>query len=187
MIFDKAKPLTAEHGEGHSGGGASHPNYPRVGRDTSLFFNLIAGRTPRSTPAAFWRSIGTLRAILRVTTLSMLLSGVLLLTVIVVDLRAAVVDMRLTQRLLEGGGILMVAGLVLIHATVFLYGFRFSIGRYQRFLKEHEWLVCMRCGYVLEHLPPKYRCPECGDAYDFEGLRLRWQEWADDNIANRAK
>ena len=180
MIFDKAKPLTAEHGEARSGGGASHPNFPRVGRDTSLFFNLIAGRTPRSTPAAFWRSIGTLRAILRVTTLGLVLLGVFLLT-------ALVVDLGLAGRFLEGGGILLVAGLTIIHSTVFLYGFRFSIRRYQRFLKEHEWLVCMRCGYVLEHLPSCHKCPECGDAYDFETLRACWQEWLDSNIAYGAK
>lgn len=180
MIFDKAKPLTAEHGEGHSGGGASHPNYPRIGRDTSLFFNLIIGRTPRSMPVAFWRSISTLKTLLRITTLSLLLLGVFLLA-------ALVVDLGLAGRFLDGGGVLLVAALIVTHSTIFLYGFRLAIRRYQRFLKEHEWLVCMRCGYVLEHLPSSHNCPECGDVYDFETLRPRWQEWVDRNITNRAK
>ena len=179
-MSDRTNLVAAQNSPGVPPSATMRPNYLRVGHESYTYFHLIFDRSPRSTPPAFWRSVGALKSFLRVTSLCLILSLGLLLT-------GAIVDRGLTLRLLEQGGIFLVSGLIVVHSVVGLYGFRFAVGRYRRFLKEHQWLVCMRCGYVLEHLPPCHKCPECGDAYDFEALRLSWQEWAKNNIAYGAK
>ncbi len=146
----------------------------RFGHEPALC--LVIGRVPRSMPSAFWRSLRWLRFILRVTTVCMAIWAALLLA-------ALLVGKGLIHRFLEGGGILVIAVLVIVHSAILLYGFRYSVGRFHRFLRSHDLLVCLGCGYILKHLPSVHTCPECGEAYDFEDLRQTWQRWAESNIA----
>jgi len=37
--------------------------------------------------------------------------------------------------------------------------------------------LCLRCGYFLEGLPTKHRCPECGLPYDLNVTKAIWREW----------
>ena len=55
---------------------------------------------------------------------------------------------------------------LVLHGCLSLYGGRIAEGRYKRFLAEHAWRVCLRCGYPLNSLPERFRCPECGLSYE---------------------
>lgn len=47
--------------------------------------------------------------------------------------------------------------------------------RLRRFIAQHEYLVCMRCGYLLRGVGDA-RCPECGTAFDPRHLKEYWLE-----------
>jgi hypothetical protein len=150
--------------------------YAHFARSGCGYYHLITGRCPASIPGAYWNSMASLKWILRAIDISIFLLVFLFFLAAVTDLRSAV-------RILERGGVLVIAALVAIHGILFLYGLRYTAGRFQRFLVAHNLLICLRCGYVLEQLSSCHRCPECGDPYEFQALRLSWQEWMRINVA----
>jgi hypothetical protein len=56
--------------------------------------------------------------------------------------------------------------------------------RWQRRLGRHDWLLCLQCGYPLEHAAAEGCCPECGQAYTHASTRWGWRvfcgRWSDD-------
>lgn len=177
MIFEKPMLFITKHTAGASSDTGTS-RYPRIWRDRTFFFNVIIGRTPRSTPIAFWRSIGTMKALIRITTSGLVLIGIGLLGVLVINF-------TLATRILDEGGIILVVGWTIAHSIIFVYGLRFALRRYRAFLKNHDWQVCMQCGYILEHLSSNQKCPECGEAYDSETIRKYWQAWINLNMASK--
>lgn len=55
--------------------------------------------------------------------------------------------------------------------------------RWQRRLDRHDWLLCLQCGYPLEHAAAEGRCAECGHAYTHASTRWGWHvfcgRWSD--------
>ena len=49
--------------------------------------------------------------------------------------------------------------------------------RLKRLVLEHEYSLCMNCGYLLKGLADVGACPECGQPYTKTGLRSAWDVW----------
>jgi hypothetical protein len=43
-----------------------------------------------------------------------------------------------------------------------------------RMLTEHGSMVCLRCRYILDQVPPEGTCPECGEEYSEWWLGEGW-------------
>jgi len=48
-----------------------------------------------------------------------------------------------------------------------------------RELQEHDHLLCLSCGYPLAGLSDRHVCPECGRAFDPDGVRANWRFWVE--------
>ncbi len=44
-------------------------------------------------------------------------------------------------------------------------------------LPEHEFMLCLRCGYDLRNLPDSHLCPECGEPFSRAELWDVWTKW----------
>lgn len=148
----------------------------RFGAEQVSWYDLVIGRAPHNVPGGFWRSMGVLRTLLRLTSVFVLLLA--LVNLLALIMRAARGVDSIESPLLSG----LVLSVVL-HGCVVSYGLRIASGRFRRYLIEHSWLVCFRCGYALTGLPPRHRCPECNLPYDSGGLREAWKGWAKRQIA----
>ncbi len=49
--------------------------------------------------------------------------------------------------------------------------------RIRRRVVNHEFTLCLECGYALTGLPLKGRCPECGAPYEVETVQGEWRRW----------
>lgn len=56
--------------------------------------------------------------------------------------------------------------------------------RWRRRLERHQWVLCLKCGFPLDHSAACGRCPECGAAYTHDSTRWGWRvvlnEWSED-------
>ena len=143
----------------------------RFGTEGITPYHLFLNRVPRGVPGGFWRWIGRLKVLLRLTSLLVFLAALL----------------AFGMPLLTGGQTIRVFGLpalscvavaCIIHACVQMFGLRMENGRFKRHLIEHSWLICFGCGYSLKGLPSHYRCPECGLPYDDTKLVKAWRRWS---------
>ncbi|MCG3127928.1 MAG: hypothetical protein CHACPFDD_02801 [Phycisphaerae bacterium] len=49
--------------------------------------------------------------------------------------------------------------------------------RLQRFLKEQDYAICVRCKYSLRGLVQRGACPECGATYELADTQRTWRDW----------
>jgi len=58
-----------------------------------------------------------------------------------------------------------------------------SYGRRQKWLTKlvegESGRICLKCGYILSHLPETHHCPECGIPYDIAVVQKHWRSWLD--------
>ena len=155
--------------------GLRRENRWRFGSESITPYHLITGRAPRNTPRAFWVSIGKLKMLLRVTSLLLILCALVFFGGLVLKQTAAV---GTVQRY----AILPLVLVSVVHGCAGSFGLRIAYGRFKRFLTDHSWCVCLRCGYILEGLPSPHRCPECSLAYDRRQLEATWRAWISERI-----
>ena len=138
-------------------------------------YHLIFGIVPASLPEGFWRSIGTLRLLLRIT-------SILLILVVLINI-ASFCRIGAVSFLSDQSWLHCLAGVILLHTCLSIYGMRYAVGRFQRVLVTHSWKICLRCGYVLKGLPANHRCPECNEPYESSTLEKKWKDWMNSQIA----
>jgi hypothetical protein len=71
---------------------------------------------------------------------------------------------------------LVESAMVLIGVAALFTVPHLRIRRIARRLAEHGNLLCTTCYYPLDRLPDHGQCPECGQAYTFDGVRIFWTE-----------
>ena len=49
--------------------------------------------------------------------------------------------------------------------------------RFRRKLNASGYALCLRCGYRLDGLPAKHKCPECGEEFDVANVKTEWERW----------
>ena len=147
----------------------------RFGTERITPYHLFLNRAPRSVPEGYWRWIGRLKVFLRLTSLLVLLSALLAFGM-------PILTGGPTNGILGLPAVSFVAASFVIHACVQMFGLRMENGRFKRYLIDHSWLICFRCGYILKGLPRHYRCPECDLLYDESQLVKAWKRWSDRQI-----
>ena len=147
----------------------------RLGTDAMKLYPLITNRAPPNVPEAFWRSIGGLKWVLRVTMLLLLLCAIVCFGGLFFRGTGGIHP-------LQEYSLSCLAAVIVLYAFAGMFGFRIALGRFERFLIGHSWFVCSHCGYALDGLPAQHRCPECGLAYDRRQLAALWRAWIDRNI-----
>jgi hypothetical protein len=48
--------------------------------------------------------------------------------------------------------------------------------RVLRKARQHEFLLCPQCVYILQGLPSEGNCPECGQPYTLDHVAVMWRE-----------
>jgi len=66
--------------------------------------------------------------------------------------------------------------LALVIGWILTTAYSRSVGRFANHLADHRYLICFECGYDLRGTPSD-RCPECGQSFDNDSLRERWEDW----------
>jgi len=147
----------------------------QYGLDTYTITTVLLNRCPADECPGFWRYLGSLRVVLRVTGAAWLISGALALGEIAADL-------GWITRWLPGEWLLLFWVLFVIHSVLLVYGLRFARGHFKRLLLKNEWRICVACGYSLRGLPDRHQCPECGTEYEIETLAQQWHAWIERNV-----
>jgi len=160
--------------------GLGRRNRWRFGADGLNPYHVLTDKPPRNLPEGFWHSISRLKMFLRVT-------SVLWIVAVCLTFGDLLFPQLLTIASLRRYSLLCLALVVVLHACVGTFCLRIAFGRFERFLIEHSWFVCIRCGYVLEGLPDHHRCPECNCEYERSLLENKWRSWVDRSIVYSAK
>jgi hypothetical protein len=71
----------------------------------------------------------------------------------------------------------IIAALLLyfVYVAIFIVFVRRATARWRKRLADADFRLCFRCGYDISALAPDGVCPECGEAYIGESLRIRWR------------
>lgn len=147
----------------------------RFGSDGFSIYHLLTNRRPRDVPEAFWRSIKRLKALLWTTFLFSILC-------LVLSFRGLFASGLGATHSVDRFVFPIFLLISVFYGCSAAFGPRIARGRYRRFLIDHSWLVCLRCGYVLKGLPPRHQCPECDLRYDTTEMKKTWTSWIDRTI-----
>jgi hypothetical protein len=130
---------------------------------------LLTGQPTGNMPRSFWESIRPLRLVMQV--------GALISILLLVLVGGLIAYHGLAMRLLREIGLfgaLLVAG---INGVAVALVQRIALRRFAVFLQHHNWLVCSQCGYLLNGLGDKSRCPECAGEFSRPDLEVYWRDW----------
>lgn len=152
----------------------------RYGSDGFSIYHLFTNRRPRSVPEAFWRSMKTLKALLWITFL-------IAVFFLIFSVRGLLATGPVATHVVDRHALSLFACIIVLHGCAAMFGSRIARGRYRRFLIDHSWLICLRCGYVLTGLPSHHRCPECDLRFNSTELKKTWRSWIDRNLTYLAK
>lgn len=131
---------------------------------------IALDRVPPGVPEAFWRSMGPLKLLLRGTLI------LLALTLTVCIARTAV-GLKGLGFLGPDFDIAAIGGIGAMYAIISGFGSRRAIKEYSRLGNRHDHKICLQCGYILEELPDRHQCPECGLEYDLPHTQETWRKW----------
>ena len=89
------------------------------------------------------------------------------LALLLAILFVTIFPVSLTNAIYVGGG---VAGAPLIVAEFLAVRYR------RRYLRAHDYCVCLKCGYPLTTIGEVGNCSECGTEFKAANVRRYWQE-----------
>lgn len=132
------------------------------------YYALLKKNAPPLLSGSFWEGTRGIRAVLRVAVCAAAAWPI----AFGLGLLAAP---AWTWRLMDNGGI-VAACILFIPAIVAQWWVpAVAFRRFESQVREHDNLVCNKCGYLLCGLGDQFTCPECGSQYEAVELREYWE------------